>query len=615
MTRAAGAAFPERRVVIPIWLPALLLLLVQLAALARDDWGALRGDLFGADAYMRLNRVAELVQSGDWFSRVYPRSNAPWGEVMHWTRAFDLLLLAGAGPLAPLLGWRDALHVWGVLLSPVLHFAALFAVCWALRPLFGREGRGHVGLIFLFQLAIAAQFALGAPDHHSLLGLCFALALGCAVRAAALDSLRPAVWAAAPVAVALWTSVEGLVAAAFMLGVLGLGWLAAGERFARKAAAFCAATSAALALVLAAERGPGLLAVDYSAVSVVHLALFALLTAFWLIVGRAAAPRPIRLAWAAAGAAFVGGAMRLLFPKFFVGPLAEIDPRIVERWFAAVSEVQSPLIGHDPLYAAHLVLHYAGPPLAAALVLPFLLRRATGRERRAWLAIALALALFLPLALWQVRWSSYAQLAAVAPLTALLLGALDRLGLASAPAPTPDRALRVARGAALGLMRALVVLVLGGGFALSAAAVRAALGEGDRGTYCRMDAMAAHLAAAYPEPRRIMAYIFNAPELLYRTQHAVVATPYHQNQTGLLDAFDFFGARDEAQARAIARKRGLDLVLACPKDEESAHYRRGGDTLLTRLEAARPPAWLSPVALPPALAADYRLYEVRLNFP
>jgi len=93
----------------------------------------------------------------------------------------------------------------------------------------------------------------------------------------------------------------------------------------------------------------------------------------------------------------------------------------------------------------------------------------------------------------------------------------------------------------------------------------------------------------------------------------VVATPYHQNQAGLLDALDFFGAPDDGRARAIAEARGLDLVLACSKDEESGLYREGGDTLLTRLEAGLPPDWLVPVALPPALAADYRLYEVRLR--
>lgn len=620
MTAAAEAILPapagERagrgRLSAP-WLGVLLLLFVQFAGLARDDGAVLRGGLLGADSYMRLNRVGELVETGDWFSRTFSRSNAPWGETMHWTRALDALLVAGAAPLAPLLGWRDALHLWGVLLSPVLHLLALLALYWAVRPVLDREGRTYLGFVFLFQLAIAAHFAIGEPDHHSLLGLLFVLALGCGVRLAASGGgLRWAFWAAAPATVAIWTSVEGLVTAAFVLGVLGLGWLAVGERFAARAAAFCGATAAGLAAVLLVERGPDFLVVDYGAVSVVHAALFALLAGFWLLVSRHAPPRPIRIAWAAAGAAFVAAVMRLAFPKFFAGPLAEIDPRVIGTWFQSVAEVQSPLVQADPLYAAHLVLHYAAPPIAAALFLPRLLRRTDGDARRGWLAVALALALFLPLALWQIRWSAYAQFAAAPAYAALLLAVLDRLGLRDSPPPSPDRALHLSRTAAIGMLRTFVVLLVASGFLLASSMLRAGLGGGERGTYCRMDAMAAHLAEAYPQPQRIMTYIFNAPELLYRSRHSVVATPYHQNEAGLLDTLDFFGAAEDGAARAIAEARGLNLVLACPKDEESGLYRKGGATLLTRLEAGAAPAWLAPVALPPALA-DYRLYEVRLR--
>jgi len=588
--------------------------LVQLVGLARDDWAVLRGDLLGADSYMRLNRVAELVQTGDWFSRVFPRSNAPWGETMHWTRALDALILAGAAPLAPLLGWRDALHLWGALLSPVLHVLALLALLWAAKPLLDRQGRVYLGLIFLFQLAVAAHFAAGEPDHHSLLLLLFVLAFGCAIRLAmAQGGRRVALWAALPTACAIWTSVEGLVAAALVLGVLAIGWLAAGERFAARAAAYCGATAAALVVAILVERGPGSLAIDYGAVSVVHAALFGLLAAFWLVVARFDPPPPIRFAWATAGAAFVGGAMALAFPSFFLGPLVGIDPRVVKTWFTSIAEVQSPLVQQDPLLAAHLTLYHAGPPLAAALWLPRLIRRSAGAERRGWLAVGLALALFLPLALWQLRWSSYAQLIAALPYTALLLAVLDRAGLRLPPPPSSDRALQFSRGVALGLTRALVVLLVGGAFILASSALRAGFGGGEQGVYCKMDAMAAHLGQAYPQPRRVMAYIFNAPELLYRTRHSVVATPYHQNEAGLLDTLDFFGARDETQARRIAEARGLDLVLACPKDEESGLYRAGiGESLLARLENGAPPAWLTPVPLPRSLA-DYRLYEVRFR--
>ena len=57
--------------------------------------GIQKGDLLTADCYMRLNRVVELNQTGQWFDGVSHRSNAPYGESMHWTRPFDLLLLIG----------------------------------------------------------------------------------------------------------------------------------------------------------------------------------------------------------------------------------------------------------------------------------------------------------------------------------------------------------------------------------------------------------------------------------------------------------------------------------------------------------------------------------------
>lgn len=63
---------------------------------------------------MRLLRVERLIETGAWFDHTIPRSNAPYGETLHWTRPLDVLLVAGAAPLAPVLGWREALFAWGV---------------------------------------------------------------------------------------------------------------------------------------------------------------------------------------------------------------------------------------------------------------------------------------------------------------------------------------------------------------------------------------------------------------------------------------------------------------------------------------------------------------------
>jgi hypothetical protein len=110
-----------------------------------------------------------------------------------------------------------------------------------------------------------------------------------------------------------------------------------------------------------------------------------------------------------------------------------------------------------------------------------------------------------------------------------------------------------------------------------------------------------------------MTYVFDGPELLYRTRHRVVGTPYHRNGAGILDTHDFFAARDAEVARRIAARRGIELVLLCPSGSERLfHTREGEVTLLDRLATGAAPAWLRPLALPPRLAEQYLLFEVDL---
>jgi hypothetical protein len=92
------------------------------------------GALAGPDSYMRLLRVEAWAQSGGAGGALFPYSNAPYGETLHWTRPFDFLLLMGARPLCWLIGFRDGLYWWGVLISPVLQIASLLALSWATRP-------------------------------------------------------------------------------------------------------------------------------------------------------------------------------------------------------------------------------------------------------------------------------------------------------------------------------------------------------------------------------------------------------------------------------------------------------------------------------------------------
>jgi len=68
------------------------------------------GNLVDSDGYARLVRVERLLETGAWFNSSLPRANWPYGGELHWSRLFDMLLIALALPLMPALGVKAALY-------------------------------------------------------------------------------------------------------------------------------------------------------------------------------------------------------------------------------------------------------------------------------------------------------------------------------------------------------------------------------------------------------------------------------------------------------------------------------------------------------------------------
>ena len=189
-----------------------LLLAVQLCLLLNGTIPVFQGELSDPDSYMRMNRVVHLYETGNWYDSTYPRSNAPYGEVLHWTRPLDAILLTGALLAQPLGSFRSALHGWGILVSPILHVLALLAIIWLGRPFFDRDRLVLLGGLFVFQPAVTPFFLAGVVDHHGLLLLCFVLLLGCTVRLLTQPfSPQMAYLTGVIGAFALWISPESLV--------------------------------------------------------------------------------------------------------------------------------------------------------------------------------------------------------------------------------------------------------------------------------------------------------------------------------------------------------------------------------------------------------------------
>jgi len=114
--------------------------------------------LAGPDSYMRVNRVKQLHETGDWQNALFLRSNAPFGEVLHWTRPLDAYLMLG-GSLGSLLGsFETGLWVAGMLLGPLTHGLALFRILWIGKRLFPSDLLMLLGCLFLIQPGLTAFF-------------------------------------------------------------------------------------------------------------------------------------------------------------------------------------------------------------------------------------------------------------------------------------------------------------------------------------------------------------------------------------------------------------------------------------------------------------------------
>ena len=106
-------------------------------------------------------------------------------------------------------------------------------------------------------------------------------------------------------------------------------------------------------------------------------------------------------------------------------------------------------------------------------------------------------------------------------------------------------------------------------------------------------------------PHVILTHPTYGPEIMYRTPHAVVGSPDHRNQDGIHDCVAFFRTSDEAEARAIVERRGVDVVIACRPWLTDEGRRNGPQSMAARLDRGEGPAWLRPAALPAGLGEDF----------
>jgi asparagine N-glycosylation enzyme membrane subunit Stt3 len=592
---------------------ATLWLLVQLVFLLTQNPEVLTGAQIDTDGYMRLVRVRLLLEHGAWFDGTIPRSNWPFGEVLHWTRPLDVLIILISLPFQPFMTSDAALAVAGALVSPLCHFAACVATAWLVRPLVSGRERFLAMPAMLLQPGPLGYGTAGRADHHALIFLLFLLALAAWIRVLTdQQRAKPAVLAGVLSGVGIWVSPETLLPLALLFLSGALVWLIDGDRILAANRRFCAGLAAAIAIAIVLERPPAAwFDAAYDQISIAHLTMSLLALAFWWAVSlRPLVPPRSRILLALVGAVVAVAALTLLHPGFARGPWSGVDPSVISVWLSHVHELQ-PLWPRQPWEWGRLVNHL-GPALLVIPATAWWLRREwTDRRRNVWLLLLTSLLVYVPLAAAQRRFSAFA-----GGVIVILLVELLRRWLARPGNPESSFRGRLANvGVVLGLLLGfrivgvVVILVTEG---LAETPPSAQVAELPRG--CDLTSMTRILAdpsGLGATPKTVAAYMDFGPEIMYRTPHRVLATPYHRNYQGILGTYRLLTATQLDDARRLASNAEVDLILLCPPADRPYFGSNGQGTLYQRLVSGTTPEWIVPIQLPTPAVTGFRLFEVQ----
>ncbi len=562
------------------WLCFAVAAALDTASGLRSSPGVLQGQLLNPDSYMRMVRLRDMVAAGTPLHAVM-RDGSGAGTVLHWSHLLDAVLLLLALPFRLIMPGDAALQAAAMLLGPLSVGSAGVAAAWAMAPITVAGTRWMAAALAGLAPPVIVYGFPGVAHHHAALGVAALLLAGAAGQVAA--GTPRAGWLLGGVAgLGIWLSPEAMPFALLAFGGGGVAWLTAARPepiaagLLRAGATFLAVTLLALAID---PPSGGRSAIELDRISAAYVLLAAITTAVALGLTRLAGRRWLGVLLGAAGIA----AWLAAFPDVLRGPDAAAPE--AAAMFAGIEEML-------PVSGVPQAVLFLGDGTIALL---FCLAMAWRRRAWTWAYAAGSLLFMLALGALHIRFATYATLAGAAALPAIMnaitrrcagrpnLTALGRVGmLVLALAPTR------ADG---------IAAQFGGPPALAPSAA----------TPCPIAPFAPHLAALGDAV--VLSDVNDAPELLYRSGIRTVASLYHRNVPAFLRMRDAWREMPGETPGPAFRATGARYVLVCPSGPRTAMVAGLAETtLLDRLRAGAPPAWLRRVVADPA--SGLVLFEV-----
>ncbi|MDF3024197.1 MAG: hypothetical protein K0R10_1558 [Alphaproteobacteria bacterium] len=532
------------------------------------------------DAWLRLTQVKQWISGGDFFSHDVPRTNAPIGGIATpWTRPMDILISTFYALFPARLGMEVRMMLAATWLPVTLGFATFALLAAAARRQFRHvQVMGIAALLLL--TSVYDYTSPGDADHHGLLA-----ALWCGVLLVLMSdhiSRSAALVLGVLLGGMLWASPEALILSGAVFLLLGLDAVLRPQRAAIPAfTALGAAFTLTGAVFIEMPAGEILHRPLLDTLSVVHITLL------WLTVaGTAIMAALFRVPMSAAArffAACVLGAATLLaqyavFPRFYLGPLGDADPYILQGFLPMVAEAK-PLLRSTPEFASKALMVPALAIFLMGIVLSMPKIRAA-RLRRIIILGALLL-MTLVMTLLQARWGYYLQpvaaIAVAALLPALTTAAKGDTGSWLRGAP------RIARP----------YVVLGLAVLATSMMVRTVKSDPAPDAWCttqlrhlvQTQQLQKHLGT---EPLIIFVPEDIGGEMQFFTPYRIIASNYHREHTGLRDMARLRDAKTPEEAKKVIDARKIEALLFCPAGQKPGNF-------LFSLGREKPPVWLKPV--------------------
>jgi len=593
--------FSQNQIILAFW--ALISAIFVIRAFSTAAIMPLIGD---SDDAMRLVVVQDFLAGQGWFDKIQYRLNTPYGAPIHWSRLVDLPIAGLILIFQPFFGEFAvtlAAWIWPLILLLALLYLSVKITVYLVGP------AGLLpGLVLpILSAAILVEFAPGRVDHHSV-QIILVMALIYASMRAWTDK-NWAILAGAIAATSLAIGMETLPQIVVVVSVFGLFYVfdpqkgAAARLFGLAFAGFALLN---LALSLPIDQWSE---AACDAISIVHTgAAIGVALVFLTSTLLPLKTWYFRMLTSGILGVVMVGALLVIFPQCAGGPYGEIDPWLAQNWLSQVIEAKPLWYSLEalPAYTIGIII----PPLAALIILGFYILRSNTDKKAEWLVLGLFLVAGILVVAAQIRGARLVagMVAPVAAWTILIArekylnsrSLLSIFGLVGS--------WLIFAGLAIAMLAGFLLPT--GGDETPSAATNSPPNSPANKVLTRNDCLQPDAFAdlASLPASRIMAPIDLGAHLLLFTPHSVVGAPYHRNESGIIDSFDFFNLPID-DARAILVDREISLVVICKFLPEMKGLADAADDSFVRLGPNEElPIWLRDISLPGSI---FDIYEVK----